>query len=75
MREPGLAVTVILEPLVKFREMIFRRARKGKTSAWWADMIRGMSLVDMAIHGRIGLWCHPIETLYEGTLREMIDKK
>jgi hypothetical protein len=62
----------VLEPLAEFREMLFRRAIADH-SAWWADMPRGFSLVDMAIQIRMGLWGHPIETMYEVALRKAID--
>jgi hypothetical protein len=64
----------ILGPLAEFREMLFRRAIAGH-SAWWADTLRGFSLVDMAIQTRMGLWGHPIETMYEDALRRAIDRE
>lgn len=63
----------ILDPLEEFREMLIRRVIAGG-SAWWTDMLRGFSLVDMAIQTRMGLWGHPIETMYEQALRKAIDK-
>jgi len=63
----------ILEPLREFRELLFKRAT-ARMSVWWADMLRGFSLVDMAIQCRMGLWGHPIEMMYEQVLRKAIDK-
>lgn len=65
----------IEEPLAKFRDILIRRTKSAEISSWWIEVLRGFSLVDLAIHGRMGMWGHPTSEVYSQALRQTIDKE
>jgi hypothetical protein len=56
--------------LLAFREILFRVAIEDGGS-WAFDVVRGFSLVEMAIASRQGLWVSPLSGEYDSALRKV----
>jgi hypothetical protein len=59
----------ILLPLTAFREILIASAvEEGR--GWWIDHLRAFSLVDFAIHRRMGMWTSDIEYAYTSAMEK-----
>lgn len=53
--------------MLAFRRLLFENAER-EGGSWFADVVRGFSLVEMAIEGRMGLWSSPTSSEYDSAL-------